>query len=338
LPELTTPKPASTQLNSPRLAFAQCGDILTTAMPKLSIVIGCYGEFEELQQTIKSIRDTAGNEPEIVVIDDSSQIPLTVKDSKTVMIRNETRAGVGPSRHIGVTHATGDFVMLTDCHMRFEPGWYDKTMAHIEGRNTTLFCGSCIALSPGQMDLNKATETYHGATINFHGPDRHRPEKMQVLEGVWLKDREGDDYPLACCMGASYILSRDWFFHLHGLNMLRQWGGDEVLLSLKSWLAGGEVRMMKKLRVGHMFREKSHYVSQQWCLIYNAMMIALTCLPLDKAHRLNRLHQGSTELLTAKQRIEEDSGIIWAERAYLQSIFVRDFDWLLSYFGLSFPQ
>jgi glycosyltransferase involved in cell wall biosynthesis len=306
-------------------------------MSRLSIVFGSHDEFEETQKTISSIRATSGSEVEIVCVDDSSQVPLSLQDKSCVLIRNETRAGVGPSRHIGVTHATGDFVLLTDCHMRFVSGWYDALMSHVERRETTLFCGSCVALSPTQMDINRATEVYHGASINFYGPDKHHPEKNQVLEGVWLKDREGDDYPIPCCMGASYAMSREWFFHIGGLRMLRQWGGDEVLLSLKTWLAGGEVRMFKGLRVGHQFREKSHYVSQQWCLIYNAMMIALTCLPLDKAYRLNRLHQGSTELLVAKQRIEEDSGIIWAERAYLESIRTRSFDWYLKYFGLSFP-
>ena len=253
-------------------------------MTRLSILITVHNEYEETQKTIASIRATAGDKPEIIVIDDASQVPLSLKDLGCHLIRNETRAGVGPSRHIAATAAGADWLLIIDCHMRFEPGWFEKTMAHIEGRTTTLFCGSCIALSPGQMDIRKATEAYHGATINFYGPDKHHPEKNQVLEGVWLKDREGDDYPIPCVMGASYVLSRDWFFHIGGLRMLRQWGGDEVLLSLKTWLAGGDVRMMKKLRVGHQFREKSHYVSQQWCLIYNAMMIALTCLPLDKAY------------------------------------------------------
>jgi hypothetical protein len=223
--------------------------------------------------------------------------------------------------------------------MRFEPNWHDKVLDHIKGRTTTLFCGSCIALSPEQMDINRAHEVYHGATINFHGPDRHRPEKTQVFEGVWAKDQPGkDDYPLACVMGACYAMATDWFFHIGGLRMLRQWGGDEALISIKTWLAGGDVRMMKKLRVGHMFREKSHYTSQQWCLIYNAMVTALTCLPLDKAYRLNRLHMGSTEVMLARQRVDEDSGIIWAERHHLQSIFTRTFDWYLEYFGLNFPQ
>lgn len=325
------------------LSNPHCADTLTAGMSVLSIIFGVHNEFEETQKTIASIRATAGDEPEIVVIDDASQVPLVLEDKRCKLIRNETRAGVGPSRHIAATAAAGDWLLITDCHMRFEPGWYEKLLQHVEvtpehDRRSTLFCGSCIALSPGQMDINKAHEVYHGATINFHGPDRHRPEKMQVLEGVWLKDRTGDDYPIPCVMGACYLMTRDWFFHIHGLNLLRQWGGDEVLLSLKTWLAGGEVRMMKKLRVGHQFREKSHYVSQQWCLTYNAMMIALTCMPLDKAYRLNRLHQGSTELMTAKQRIEEDSGVIWAERAYLQSIYTRSFDWYLQYFGLNFPK
>ncbi len=67
------------------------------------------------------------------------------------------------------------------------------------------------------------------------------------------------------------------------------------------------------------------------------MMVALTCLPLDRAYKLNALLRGSTELSSAKDRIREDWGSIMAERHQLQGIFTRTFDSYLKQFGLTFP-
>lgn len=304
----------------------------------ISVLITAHNEdLNEVNNTIASIRATAGD-IEIVLVDDASVLPLDIKDKSVNLIRTDIRCGVGPARHCAALHATGEYLLITDAHCRFEKGWSDRAMKRIVGRPTTVHCGSCVALEVGQMDMAKATHTYHGATLNVFGPDKNKPGATQILEGNWLSDREGDDYPIACIMGAVYLMPTDWFFHLNGLRMLKGWGGDEVLLSLKSWLAGGECRMMKSVRIGHQFRHTAPYPTEAWALKYNAMMIALTCLPMDKAWKLNSLHRGGPELLQAKKEIERDYGNIMAERFYLQSIFKRDFQWYLDWFHLTFPQ
>lgn len=307
-------------------------------MPALSIIITAHNEPPgEIPATIASIRLTAGTQPEIIVVDDASQLPVGLDDKQVKLIRTEERCGVGPARHIGATHATAPLLLILDAHMRFEPGWFETALSRIKDRPYTIHNAACVALEPGQMDMRKAKAVYHGATLNLYGPDKHKPNVMQVLEGNWLPDKDGDDYPMACIMGANYFIPTDWFFHIGGLRLLRGWGGDEPLLALKTWLAGGECRMLKSVRIGHQFRESSVYSTMAWNMIYNKMMIALTCLPLDMAYRLNRLHQGSGELVTAKDRIREDWGLLMTERRQLDEIFVRSFQWYLTYFGLNFP-
>lgn len=304
---------------------------------KLAVLITTLDEYDQTQKTIASIRETAPKDVPVIVVDDGSQVPLTLLDKSVKLIRNEIRAGVGASRHIAALNTDADYILITDSHVRFEPGWYEKTLEHIKGRNTTLFCGSCVGLSEHQMDMKQAKVSYFGAHMKFYGPDANKPNLTQILECCWEREHEGDDYPLSGVMGAAYLMATDWFHHIGGLRLLRHWAGDEQSLALKTWLAGGEVRMFKGLRIGHMFRDAAHYKSSGWCLLYNKLIIIHTCLPPERAQKLISLFPNTREFSEAKRKIEEDANLILSEAAYNRSIFVRDFDWFLKYFNISFP-
>jgi glycosyltransferase involved in cell wall biosynthesis len=304
---------------------------------RISIVIACLNEYDELQATIKSIRETAGDKPEVIIVDDFSPVNLSTVDKNCKLIRNSNRAGVGASRHVGALAAAGDFLLITDSHVRFEPGWYEKTLDIIKDRPTTLHCGSCVGLSAGQMDMSKSTSLYSGAYLKLFGEDDNRKGEKQILECCWMQQTDQDDFPMSGIMGASYVVPTDFFFHIGGLRLLKQYGSDEPLLAIKTWLAGGDVRMMKSLRIGHMFREVAHYKTAGWAIIWNKMAVALTTMPEDKAWKLINLFPNNKEVQEAKRRIEDDWNVIQTERAYNLSVFKRDFSWFQSYFKLTCP-
>lgn len=303
----------------------------------LSVLITSLNDYQETQLTIESIRETSPD-LNVVVVDDGSENPLTLLDKSATLIRNEQRAGVAASRDIGSYKCTGDFILIIDSHMRFQTGWYEAALKAMEAGNNIGHSCTCLGLSPSNMDVSKPNGEYTGASINFYGDDRVKPNaQKQFLEGVWLPHHEGDGYPVACMMGACYLLPKDFYQHVGGLKLLKGWGHDEPFLSLKWWLAGGEVRACKGVRIGHQFKDSTPYKTANWQIWYNRMAIAHTCLPEKQAWKLISLMPNSRELTEAKQHIESDWNIILSERAYYQSIFVRDFDWFLNWFGLSFP-
>ena len=255
---------------------------------KLSIIIPSLNDYAETQATIASIRETAGDKPEIIVVDDCSQVPLTLQDKACVLVRNEERAGVGCARHIGALHATGDLLLFLDSHMRCTPGWYEALMSRAKDRPTTMHNGQCIQLTPDQMDLTKAKGHYSGAYLHFYGPDANDNGRIQILESKWLGNRDGeDDYVVSSVMGAVYVCPREFFLHVGGLRMLKSWGGDEQYLSLKWWLAGGDIRQLNCVKFGHQFRQSTTYKSDAWHIAYNKLMIILTCLPEKEGRKLD---------------------------------------------------
>lgn len=295
-------------------------------------------DFSEAQATIKSIRETAGTKPEIIVVDDCSQVPLSLEDKDCHLIRNPDRCGVAGSRHIGALAATGDALLLLDSHCRFEAGWYEKAIARIKDRPTTMHCACCVQLTPNQMEMSKATGFYTGATICFHGPDYNDGGKLQTLEGKWAHDRVGeDDYSLDCVMGGAYFVPTDFYFHVGGLKLLKGWGLDEPFLSLKWYLAGGDIRMLKEVRIGHQFRMATNYKTDGWMPIFNKLAMCLTVLPEARGQAVIKLLDNTPDLAMAKQQVQKEWNTILTERAYNQAIFKRDFCWYLSQFGISCP-
>lgn len=130
----------------------------------LSIIIASLNDQEETLATIQSIRATAGDEPEIILVDDCSGTSMA-RDWRfrnhlnLKLVSNSLRCGCGPSRHIGALHATGDWLLITDSHMRFTDGWLDNWVTAsrsipLDKVFSTVLCATCLGLDKNHMDPN----------------------------------------------------------------------------------------------------------------------------------------------------------------------------------------
>lgn len=321
----------------------------------LSVIIATVNDQDETYETVKSIRATAGDEPEIVLVDDCSGTGLAgdwrFQNQKNLkLVSNRWRCGCGPSRHIGALHASGDWLLITDSHMRFTEGWYDLAMKRlIYGWKTatggTIYCACCLGLDDKNMDLSKPNAEYHGATFNFHGPDRQKKDKTQTLECVWLPKEQWatDNAEIPAIMGACYFITQPWFFHLDALRFLRTWGCDELMLSMKSWLAGGEVRMLDSVRIGHKYwndKLPKSFTTPLGHVVWNKLFAAHTLFPQDMVEKLVehiRTTEAHADVNFAHEMFRRDYYLVQQERARNQNIFSRDVRWLADKFGLKLP-
>ena len=309
---------------------------------KLSIVVSVcndhWGKGAELWNTVRSIRETAGSAPEIIVVDDCSATAVGQATSWVTVIHNRHRLGVGPSRHIGACYATGDILLITDSHMRYTPGWYEQVVRRVQDRPHTLHCATCLGLDSNNMDVNHPNAEYHGATLNVHGPDRANRSQMQTMEVVWnTAGNTEDDCELPAVMGACYFIPRKWFLELEPLRFLRGWGGDELMLSLKAWLSGGDVRLMKNVRIGHKFRLENERPVALWpesVLAWNKLFAARTLLPSPLAERVEGFLKVPQATLDFAR---ESAGLIATEQARNRRLFRRDFYWFCEKFRIKMP-
>lgn len=297
----------------------------------LSIIIPVLNDPEEIVKTVKSILATADrNDFEIIVIDDFSSVPVKAIEGSTVF-RNDSRIGVAQSRHSGAILARGEHLLFIDSHMRFENGWLEAAKKRISGRPTTMHCGVCLGLDKDHDDMEKHLGPYQGAYLAFWNE-----KENQILEGKW-QHKNIDDEEIQCVMGASYFIPREFFFRIGGLKSLRMWGSDEPFLSLKCWLAGGDVRIIKTVRIGHLFRNTAPYSTGTYHLIYNKIRMCMELLDAPLREYLISKLPKDGNFHAAMKQIQDDLRDIQEERKYLQSVFERDVTWFLNKFDITIP-
>jgi glycosyltransferase involved in cell wall biosynthesis len=298
----------------------------------LSIVIPALNEAPDiLQQTIQSIRDTAGGDPEIIVVDDCSDTPVVTTER---LIRNPVRLGTGRSRHLGAEVAAHDTLLFLDAHMTFAPGWYENVLQHISSSsNTTAYCGVCVGLNEQNRDISAAKGRYYGAKLVLYDES-----KKTILEGKWIPEvKDKDRYELSCMMGALYFVPKQMYFKVRGFSDLKMWGSLEPCLSTKIWLAGGEIRLLKDVRAGHIFRSTPPYKTDHKFLLYNKIRLAKTLLPREIGELLISKLPQSPSLLAAQELVASDGAEIDEYARYYAATFSRDIYWLAHKFNLSLP-
>lgn len=98
---------------------------------KLTVVIPVLNEGEELATTLNEVRRTAGENVEIIVVDDASYDGLDYKSIAqkyaTNYIHHNERKGSGPSKQDGIDHCQTPFFIVIDAHMRlYDNLWWQK--------------------------------------------------------------------------------------------------------------------------------------------------------------------------------------------------------------------
>lgn len=225
------------------------------SLPALTAVICFANEGEEVEITVQGLRDTCGDDIDILLINDASD---DGRDYETVADRygcryllNENQIGPAHSRHKGASWAKTENVIFLDAHMRFyERGWHIIVNEMIAQNPTTLFCTKSKPLKPGGEP--SGAPTGHGASMIFMADDFNAALKpdwnIYPLEGA------GPAY-VPCVLGGNYAVNRDFFLSIGGYRGLHRYGGEEALISIKTWLAGGNCQLIRDVEIGHIYRD-----------------------------------------------------------------------------------
>jgi glycosyltransferase involved in cell wall biosynthesis len=115
---------------------------------KLSIVVPVYNEVATLEKIIAAIKAVdVGMEKEIVLVDDCSKDgtrellqQLQVKDPTLAVYFHEVNQGKGGALHTGFQKATGDYVLIQDADLEYDPNEYPQLLAPLlSGRADVVF-------------------------------------------------------------------------------------------------------------------------------------------------------------------------------------------------------
>ncbi|OGC70086.1 glycosyl transferase [candidate division WWE3 bacterium RIFOXYC1_FULL_39_7] len=116
---------------------------------KLSVVIPVYNEKNTIEQLLEKVKEVADIEKEIIVVDDASS-DGTVAILKQLEIQNpdvkfyykDVNKGKGDTLKLGFSHTTGDYVIVQDADLEYDPQDYRKLLRTLEEEKVDVVYGS----------------------------------------------------------------------------------------------------------------------------------------------------------------------------------------------------
>ena len=115
---------------------------------KLSIVIPCYNEVDTIRDIITAVKASPIVEKEIIIVDDCSKdgtkelLRSELEREVAKVIYHDVNQGKGAALRSGISHATGDIVVIQDADLEYDPNEYPLLMEPILRNKADVVFGS----------------------------------------------------------------------------------------------------------------------------------------------------------------------------------------------------
>lgn len=289
---------------------------------QLSLIIPFLNEGEEVERTVKSFLEHGGaGNVDVIVINDCSYDSYPYLERLAAIpgvsyFLNRERLGVAGSRDKGVALCRTPYFLLLDAHMRaYDDSCLTTIPALLRENDRRILCCQTRILTRNETGciIEKNYRTFFGARLTF-------TTKIPTLGIEWINDEHypDSDYEIIpAILGAGYGVSKCYWNRIGGLRGLHQYGSDEQMLSLKTWLEGGECILLKKVVLGHIYRSQMPYSYDPNVSLLNSLVISESLFPIkDKCkarayaytsdrHAFISAYAQCTEIIESDPRISD---------------------------------
>uniref|UniRef100_H0WWI6 Polypeptide N-acetylgalactosaminyltransferase like 5 n=2 Tax=Otolemur garnettii TaxID=30611 RepID=H0WWI6_OTOGA len=241
----------------------------STHLPTASVIICFHNEeFNALFRTMFSVVNLTPNSllEEIILVDDMSEFDdlkekldyvLEVFRGKIKLIRNQKREGLIRGRMIGAARASGDVLVFLDSHCEVNKGWLEPLLYSIAKDHKMVVC-------PLIDVIDETTLEYRASPVVRGAFDWELKFKW---DNVFSYEMDGPDRPIKpirspAMAGGIFAIYRHYFNEIgqydKGMDL---WGGENLELSLRIWMCGGQLFIIPCSRVGHITKKQFKEVS-----------------------------------------------------------------------------
>lgn len=254
-------------------------------LPSASIVICFFNEaFSALLRTVHSVLDRtpAYLLHEIILVDDHSELE-ELKDNlnryvteelqgKVKLVRNQKREGLIRGRMIGASHATGEVLVFLDSHCEVNQAWLQPLLTPIQKDRHTVVCPVIDIISADTLAYSPSPIVRGGFNWGLHF-------KWDPVPPSELNGPDGASGPIRSptMAGGLFAMNRKYFNELGQYDAgMDIWGGENLEISFRIWMCGGQLLIIPCSRVGHIFRKRRPYGSPggQDTMAHNSLRLA----------------------------------------------------------------
>lgn len=254
---------------------------------KLTVVMPFKNEGEEVANTVKSIRETAGMSVDIIAIDDDCDDGFDYEGSlrglHVTYVRNSYRLGASLSKERGAQLAKTPYFILLDAHMRFyDSEWATYIVRELDANPQRLLCCKSVCLQKneeGIVSVHPKSYSPQGAYLSFCS-NKYVPAIDWNNYTECLPTCAENQIP--CVLGAGYVTSKSYWNKICGLKGLLHYGCEEAYISIKAWKEGGGCYLLPNLTIGHIYRKKFPYPVYSFQCIYNNLVISELLFPTSE--------------------------------------------------------
>ncbi|XP_060944136.1 polypeptide N-acetylgalactosaminyltransferase 5 [Limanda limanda] len=237
-------------------------------LPTTSVIF-CFVD-EVWSTLLRSVHSVINRSPEhllkeIILVDDFStrdylKEPLDKymsKFPKVRIIRLKEREGLIRARLAGAAVAKGDVLTFLDSHVECNVGWLEPLLERVYQDRRKVPCPVIEVISDKDLSYNLVDNFQRGIfkwPLVFGWspvPDSYIKETNMTIAD-----------PIRCPVmaGGLFSIDKKFFYELGAYDPgLDVWGGENMEISFKIWMCGGEIEIIPCSRVGHIFRGQNPY-------------------------------------------------------------------------------
>lgn len=248
---------------------AGCAEqLIHNNLPTTSVIM-CFVD-EVWSTLLRSVHSILNRSPphlikEILLVDDFSTKDY-LKDNldkymsqfpKVRILRLKERHGLIRARLAGAQKATGDVLTFLDSHVECNVGWLEPLLERVYLSRKKVACPVIEVINDKDMSYMTVDNFQRGIFLwpmNFGW--RTIPPDVVAKNKI----KETDIIRCPVMAGGLFSIDRNYFFELGTYDPgLDVWGGENMELSFKVWMCGGEIEIIPCSRVGHIFRNDNPY-------------------------------------------------------------------------------
>ncbi|XP_072541644.1 polypeptide N-acetylgalactosaminyltransferase 5 [Salminus brasiliensis] len=243
-------------------------DLVHDDLPTTSVIF-CFVD-EVWSTLLRSVHSVLNRSPphllkEILLVDDCStkdylKEKLDVYMSqfpKVRIIRLKERQGLIRARLAGAAEAKGDVLTFLDSHIECNVGWLEPLLERVYQDSRKVACPVIEVISDKDMSYVLVDNFQRGI---FKWPLVFGWSTLP--EDYIKKNNMKDSDPIRCPVmaGGLFSIDKKYFYELGAYDPgLDVWGGENMEISFKIWMCGGEIEIIPCSRVGHIFRGENPY-------------------------------------------------------------------------------
>jgi len=182
-------------------------------LPRISVVIPCYNHGKYIDEALQSVEQIADKTLyEIIIINDGSTDPFTNEhlaalSAKGYHVINQENKGLAATRNVGITAATGEYILPLDADNKITPDYIYKSISIMDRQADVAVVYSDARLFGETNEDIQVSGTFNLQRLmlgNFI-------DACAVFrKEVWVKNKGYDEQMTAIIPGLE-----DWEFWLH---------------------------------------------------------------------------------------------------------------------------